>query len=156
MPFTIVKANITTICQNNHNWRPTPIIGTDNFTYFPGVEILLKGTDSITFLAETVPFYKISTPGNWVNLRYFTWCDWTVSRCNWQIRKRSVRMKFCSRFKRLIKPKLWGSLWSGKILTLVFQMCPQFALASKMLISAFSNLKTTLTSVEYTLEASWH
>ena len=67
MPFTIVKANITTICQNNHNWRPTPIIGTDNFTYFPGVEILQKGTDSIKFLAETVPFYKISTPGNWVN-----------------------------------------------------------------------------------------
>ena len=40
-----------------------------NFTWFPGVEILGKGTFSAQF-----PFRKISTLGNQVKLRYFSQC----------------------------------------------------------------------------------
>ena len=56
-----------------------------SFTRFPGVEILWKGTISVEFLAlrqnyaETVPFRKISTPGNQVKLRHFSQCSKTYS-----------------------------------------------------------------------------
>ena len=44
-----------------------------NFTWFSGMEILRKGSFRIVSGdAETVPFRKISTPGNQVKLRYFS------------------------------------------------------------------------------------
>ena len=49
-----------------------------NFTWFTGVEILRKGKVSAQFArnyAKSVPFRKISTPGNQVKLRYFLQCD---------------------------------------------------------------------------------
>ena len=52
-----------------------------NYTWFPGMEILRKGTFPHSFggfarnYAETVPFRKISTPGNQVKSRYFSQCQ---------------------------------------------------------------------------------
>ena len=40
-----------------------------NFTRFPGVKILRKGT--VSAYAEIVPFHKVSTPGNQLKLRCF-------------------------------------------------------------------------------------
>ena len=51
-----------------------------NFTWFPGVRICGKAQFPHSFgcfsrnYAETVPFCKISTPGNQVKLRYFLQC----------------------------------------------------------------------------------
>ena len=57
-----------------------------DFVRFPGVEILWKGTVSYSFgriarnYAVTVPFYKISTLGNQVKLRYFLqwWVEYII------------------------------------------------------------------------------
>ena len=79
--------------------------------------------------AETVPFRKISTPGNQVKLRYFTqWLEVGCSHFNWNC--------VCFNIRSMLVP-LWIKLGFFQYLKYVASIISKTASASELKIACF-------------------